>query len=111
MLKEQKSNVFVLGLVSVLGILLVTPTAKADLDIEWICITSCKTHSDGVPEISPWQFEMWVYVVDPGILHHIDVTKPGDSIPFAIMYEEGSTPRWGDYDTTPELLHYSLITH
>jgi len=74
-------------------------TTVSPADIDWISITSCKSHLDGIPRTFPWQFEIWVYVADPGSLHHIDVTKPGDSVPFATMYEEGPTPRWGDYDS------------
>jgi len=108
MFKEQKNNTVVLALVAVLAILLVTPTAKAELDIDLICITSYKSHMDGVPGISPWRFEIWVYVVDPGNLDYINVYKPGASIPFATIYEEGPIPRWGDYDSPAS---YSSLTN
>ena len=99
MFKEQKTNTVVLALVAILGVLLVAPTAKAELDIDWICITSCKSHLNSVPVTFPWRFEIWVYVADPGSLNYINVYKPGASTPFATMYEEGPSPRWGDYDS------------
>jgi len=65
-------------------------------DIEWIAITSCKSHIDGIPDGgSPWRFSIWVDIVDAGDLDHIDVTKRGDSTSFATLIE--SYPGWWDY--------------
>jgi len=95
MLKEQKNNVFVLGLVAILGILSVTPMAKADLDIDLLGISCCKQFRDGEPQGSyPWSLDILLSVVDPGALHHIDITKPGDSDPFVTLYEEATPAGW-----------------
>jgi len=74
---------------AVVGLIMaVTGTAQADLDINAICINSCKDLLDGIPDTSnPWVFEVWVELDDPGSLHHIDVTKPGASTPFTTIYE------------------------
>jgi hypothetical protein len=97
MLKEQKTNIVVLGLMAILSVLLVTPTAKADLDIDWICITSFKSYIDGIPKAKSWEFDIWAYVIDKGTLHHIDITKPGASTPFATAYEDINPPDWWTY--------------
>ena len=44
MLKEQKTNYFVLSVVAILCILPVTPVPAAALDIDSIVMTSCKDH-------------------------------------------------------------------
>ncbi len=99
----KKNNFFVLYLVSVLSVLLVTPTAKADLDIDWICITSVKDYIDSIPENPPWKFDIWAYVIDKGTLNHIDITKPGASIPFATVYEY-KDPGWWQYFSPTDYL-------
>jgi len=91
MLKEQKTNIFVPSILAVLVISLSTPVAKATLNIDWIAITSYKSYIDGTPEgAQPWRFEMWVEVVDPGGLDHIDVTPPGPATPFTLSEYNGS---------------------
>lgn len=96
MLKELKNNIFVLGLVAILGILLITPMAKADLDIDWIGITSCQQFRNDLPQGNfPWSLDIWVSVVDSGDLHHIDITKPGATSSFETMYEEAASGWWG----------------
>ena len=89
MFKEQKTGVFALSIAAILVILLVTPVAEAALDIDWITITSVKNYVDGTSGAQPWGFEMWVDVVDPGDLHHIDVTLPGPTS-FTLSEYDGS---------------------
>ena len=106
MLKVQKTNCFVLGVAAVLCILPATPVPAVDLDIDHIVITSCKEHLDGTPEVNPWCFEMWFQFADPGNLHHIDVTKPGDSSPWTTIYKvdgEWSYDSPSDYSTLADL--------
>ena len=109
MLKELKNNIFVLGLVAILGILLVTPMAKADLDIDLIGISSLKQFRDGVPQgPDPWSLDIGVRVVDSGALHHIDITKPGDLSPFVTLNEEAASGSWDcslddDYESLDDL--------
>ncbi len=83
MLKEQKTNTVVLGLVVILGILWATSVAEAALDIEKIYI-SCHQDYDEYP-IAFWQFDVEVDLVDPGTLHHIDVTPPAGGHPLPSM--------------------------
>jgi len=97
MLKEQKNQVFVFGIVAILGISLATPVAKAELDIEMIDMCSQKDHLDGTPYSNPWRFEVWIDLVDPGTLHHIDVTLPAGGTPFTIYEDDG---HW-DYESWP----------
>jgi len=93
MFKEQKTNIFVPSILAVLVISLSTPVAKAQLNIDWICITSYKTYVDGTPSgAQPWRFEIWVENVDPGSLDHIDVTPPFPATPFTMFEDNGS---WG----------------
>jgi hypothetical protein len=74
--------------------LITSEAPEDDLDIDWIGMTSCKQFRDGVPQgPNPWSLDIWVRVVNPGTLHHIDVTKPGGTSPFVTMYEE-ATPGW-----------------
>ncbi len=87
MYQNQKANILVLSIVAVLAISLATPVAQADLDIDWIVITSIKEYVDGAAWDVPWAFEMWVDVVSPGSLDHIDVTG---SATFTIPKYEGS---------------------
>ena len=71
-------------------------TATESLDIDWIGMTSSKQFRDGVPQgLDPWSLDIWVRVVDPGALHHIDITKPGESDPFVTLYEEIVSVEWG----------------
>jgi hypothetical protein len=78
---------------------------SADLDIDWIGMTSCRQFRDGIPQGDyPWSLDIWVHVVDPGALDHIDVTKPDDSDPFVTLYEEDASGWWNcslddDYDS------------
>ena len=86
MFKEQKTNIFVSSILAVLVISLITPVAKAELNIGWIAITSYKEHVDGTPKgTEPWRFEIWVENEDPGSLDHIDVTPPSPATPFTIF--------------------------
>ncbi len=95
MSNEQKICVVALYIVAILVILLVTPLAEAvvDVDIDWFAVTSYKAYTDGTPEgAQPWRFEIWVEVIDPGSLDHIEVTPPSPAIPFTLSEDNGS---WG----------------
>ena len=78
-------------------------------DIDWIGMTSMKQFRNGVPQGDfPWSLDIWVHVVDPGDLDHIDVTKPDDSEPFVTLYEEDASGWWNcslddDYDSLDAL--------
>jgi len=54
---------------------------------------------DGVPTSEPWDFDIGIRVWDKGSLHHIHITKPGDSIPFYTMYQ--GDYGWWVFDSTP----------
>ena len=79
------------------------------LDIDWIVITSMKQFRDGITQGDyPWLLDFVVRVVDAGILHHIDVTKPGGVNPFVTLYENAGSDYWGvesppDYTSLSEL--------
>lgn len=79
------------------------------LDIDWIVITSMKQFRDGIAQGDyPWLLDFVVRVVDAGILHHIDVTKPGGVSPFVTLYENAGSDYWGvesppDYTSLSEL--------
>ncbi|MBA7669000.1 hypothetical protein ES703_77124 [subsurface metagenome] len=66
-----------------------TVTVGSPLDIEGIYMTSCKDHQDGTPYNYPWCFEIWVDLVDPDTLHHIDVTPPAGGTLFTIYEDYG----------------------
>ncbi|MHC4633082.1 MAG: hypothetical protein ACYS9C_17700 [Planctomycetota bacterium] len=93
MFKTQKANICMMSLVSVLLISLSTPVAQAALDIDGIYIISMKDYRDGTPSppSNPWDFRIWVNLVDTDSLDHIDVTKPGGSTPFTTL----SLPDYG----------------
>ncbi|MHC4537859.1 MAG: hypothetical protein ACYS6K_28335, partial [Planctomycetota bacterium] len=97
MFKEQKTNTVVLGLFVILGILLVTPIAKAALDIKEIYISVHQDLLAGIPDSDPWEFDLGVYLEDPDTLHHIDVTPPVGGTPFTIYEDDGV---WKHYDPT-----------
>ncbi len=74
------------------------PTVVAGLDIERIFMKSCKHYVDGTAYSNPWEFKVKVYLVDPGTLHHIDVTPPAGGTPFTIYedydYWKYEPPSW-----------------
>ncbi len=109
MFKEQKTSIFVAGIVSFLLISPATPVAEAGLDIDWVGITSTKEFRDGVEDTEPWQFDIWVHVVDPGTLHHVDITKPGALSPFTTMYEENNPGWWDEWDPPFDIEFPSLL--
>ena len=95
MLKEQETNVIVLPVVVILIISLFAPAAKAQLDIDWIAITSCKNFVDGTPTgTHPWSFEIWLDTVTSGDLDHIYVTQPGGGAPFTMTEEDPGSWGW-----------------
>jgi len=105
MFKEQKKQVFIFGIVAILGISLATPVAKAALNIEGISMCSQKDHLDGTAPSNPWRFEVNIYLGDPGTLDHIDVTLPtGGMTPFTIYEDSGD---W-EYHSSPTL--YPTLT-
>ncbi len=86
---------------AVLDNLCIEDSGWAPLDIEWIAMTSAKDFIDGVPDgATPWFFEIWVRFVNWGPLHHIDLTKPSESVPFGTIYYDGDDS-W-DYDSPVE---------
>jgi hypothetical protein len=84
-------------------IMAVAGTAQADLDINGIYMDSWQeNHWNGTPE-TKWGFETSVDFDDTDSLHHINVTKPGDSTPsITITYEGG----WWGYESPK----YSTLT-
>jgi hypothetical protein len=91
--KRQKTNIFVLSIVAIIGVLLASPVRAATLDIDGICMDSCKYHWNGTADSYPWALEISVYFADTGDLKHIDITKPGGSTPFTTIYED-----YGDWE-------------
>jgi len=92
MLKKQKKQVFVFGIVAILGILLATPIPAAALDIEGIYMTSYKDHLDGTPPSDPWYFEVDIHLVDTGSLAYIDMTLPDGFTTYPLDTDDGN---WG----------------
>jgi len=90
------SQMVYMAMVTSIFALAVPVEAGAALDIDYICITSFKVFLDGIPSgPEPWLASFYAYVVDPGTLDHIDITKPGDVSPFATMYQdEEDHSRW-----------------
>jgi len=73
---------------AVVGLIMaVTGTAQADLDIDAIVITSCKSHLDGIAPTDPWRFEVWIDLAATGDLHHIDVTLPAGGLSDFTIYD------------------------
>jgi len=70
-----------------LCVLLVASTAQATLDIGGIYISSIMDYEDGSAITNPWVFEIWVDIVTPEDLDHIDVTLP-DSSTINLIEEE-----------------------
>ena len=67
----------------------ITSAPPAELDIDWIHIETECEHVDGsLKGAYPWDFEIEVSVSDPGLLHHIDVIKPGDTTSSHTFFEE-----------------------
>ena len=93
MLKEQKANIFMMSLLSILIISLSTPVAKAPLNIDTIFMTSSKSPED-------WVFELWVNLEDPGSLHQIDVTLPPGGVFGDFTIYEDPYCGW-EYDSSP----------
>jgi len=79
------------------------PTVEEALDIERIYMKSYKYYVDGTAYSNPWEFKVKVYLVDPGTLHHIDVTPPAGGTPFTIYEDYG-------YWKYESLSSYSTLT-
>ncbi len=109
MFKKQKKGILVLSIVVFLAISLVASLAEMELDIEWIGITSYKEWGDGIPkDAEPCEFDIWAHVVYPGTLHRIDITKPGASSPFMMMYEATNPGWWDEWDPSFDIEYPSL---
>ncbi|MFB0554559.1 MAG: hypothetical protein ACETWQ_14750 [Phycisphaerae bacterium] len=109
MFKKQKSSILVLCIVVFLVISLVASVAEMELDIDWIGITSYKECRDGVPkDPETCEFDIWAHVVYPGTLHRIDITKPGASSPFMMMYEATNPGWWDEWDPSFDIEYPSL---
>lgn len=109
MFKKQKTNILVLCIVAFLVISLVASVAEMELDIDWIGITSYKECRDGIPkDPEPCEFDTWAHVVYPGTLHRIDITKPGASSPFMMMYEATNPGWWDEWDPSSIIEYPSL---
>jgi len=74
-------------------------SVTAGLDIEWIYMGSSKDYLDGTAISNPWFFLALIDLVDPGTLHHIDVTPPAGRTPFTI-YEDYGYWEW-EYRSWP----------
>ncbi|MFC1792531.1 hypothetical protein ACFL3Q_02975 [Planctomycetota bacterium] len=71
------------------------PVVDDNIDIDMLGISTTKQFRDGEPQGDlPWSLDIMVSVIDPDNLHHIDITKPGDSDPFITLYEEGTPVGW-----------------
>ncbi|UCH70904.1 MAG: hypothetical protein JSV29_02715, partial [Candidatus Bathyarchaeota archaeon] len=102
MLRKQKENFSLLSIFAVLGILMFTTKAQADLDIEYISITSCIDYIDGTLQDSePWSLDIVVKTVDSGSRHYIDVTPPNPATQFTIYEDNVDKGKW-DWDSRPE---------
>ena len=109
MFKKQKTNILVLCTVAFLVISLVASVAEMELDIDWIGITSDKECQDGIPKNpEPCELDTWAHVVYPGTLHRIDITKPGASSPFMMMYEATNPGWWDEWDPLLDIEYPSL---
>jgi len=109
MFKKQKTSILVLCIVAFLVISFVTSLAEMELDIDWIGITSYKECRDGVPkDPEPCEFDICAHVVYPGTLHRIDITKPGASSPFMMMYEATNPGWWDEWNPSFDIEYPSL---
>ena len=72
--------------------------AQSEIDIDRIWMTSTKIHINGEPAYpAPWVFDFYVNLVEPGDLEYINVTRTGESEPFATMLPEENNPGWWEY--------------
>jgi len=109
MFKKQKTSILVLCIVAFLVISFVTYLAEMELDIDWIGITSYKECRDGIPkDPETCELDIWAHVVYPGTLHRIDITKPGASSPFMMMYEATNPGWWDEWDPSFDIEYPSL---
>jgi len=75
MLKRQKNNVFVVGLVAILYILTATPEAKSQPDIQLILFETKKNYAAGTLETDP--YDVGALVFGTG-MNSVQVTSPAD---------------------------------
>jgi hypothetical protein len=72
--------------------------AQTEIDINRMIMMSTKIHINGEPAYpTPWVFDFYVNLVEPGDLEYINVTRPGELEPFAIMWAEENNPGWWEY--------------
>lgn len=89
MLKNQSSEVFVFGIIAILGFSLATPAAKAALDIERIYMSYSKDYLDGTAIIDPWFFMAMIDFADTGTLASIEMTLPDGVTTYSLDNESG----------------------
>lgn len=84
-------------------VLVNVPALAKPLDIDRIKIVTMHGNHAGVPVSLPWDFDIGVHVFNAGKnarkLDHIHITKPGDSVPFYIMFE-GKPGVW-EFESSP----------
>jgi len=74
---------------AIMELVSVTSVPEAALDIDMIHIETECEHVDGsLKGAYPWDFEIKVSVSARGLLHHIDVIKPGDTTSSHTFFEE-----------------------
>jgi len=109
MFKKQKKNILVLCIVAFLVISLVATVAEMELDFDWIGITSNKEYRQSVPEQpEPCELDTWAHVIYPGTLHRIDMTKPGTSNSFMMIFE-ATNPGWWDEWYPSSIIEYPSL--
>jgi len=88
MIRGKKIERILIAIVAASSVLVDVPVVGGTLDIDRIGIMTELEHVDGLPDGAyPWDFEIDVFVPDPGELHHIDVTNPGASSVSETIYE------------------------
>lgn len=94
MLKNQRSQVFVFGIVAILGFSLATPAANAALDIERIYMFYSEDCVDGTPHINPWVFGARIDFADTDSLASIEMTLPDGVTTYSLDNENGIWEYW-----------------
>jgi hypothetical protein len=90
MLKEQKNQVFVLGIVAILSLALAAPVAEAEIDIQRIVMGSSEDYLDGTAVSNPWLFLALIDFVDTDSLASIDMVLPDGVTTYPLDNANGS---------------------
>jgi hypothetical protein len=90
MLENQRSQVFVFGIMAILGFSLATPAANAALDIERIYMSYSKDYLDGTAISDPWFFMAMIDFADTGTLASIEMTLPDGVTTYSLDNENGT---------------------